>query len=127
MKRGVDLDGTLAFYEEYEGPAVIGEPIASMVERVQKWLEDGDDVVIFTARVYPGKPGGPEEAEIARAAIVEWCETHIGQELEVTCMKDPEIEEFWDDRAIRVKGNTGEIETPELIEVSADILTNMEW
>ena len=48
---GVDLDGTLARYEQYEGPMSIGEPIPEMVDRVKAWLAAGREVRIFTARV----------------------------------------------------------------------------
>ena len=50
---GVDLDGTLAEYNGWQGPANIGAPIPAMVERVKAWLEEGRDVRIFTARVGP--------------------------------------------------------------------------
>ena len=55
---GVDLDGTLAYWDtpmdQYD-PMIIGSPIHAMVERVKIWLEQGHEVVIFTARVYPKK------------------------------------------------------------------------
>ena len=35
---GVDLDGTLATYDEWRGIEHVGEPIAPMVERVKRWL-----------------------------------------------------------------------------------------
>lgn len=129
MKRAVDFDGTLAFYEKWEGPEVLGEPIIPMVERVKEWLDSGDEVVIFTARVYYDNNGkfNKEDAEISEKAIKAMCLELFGQELEVTCEKDPDIEEIWDDRAVRVQKNTGEIEVPELIKVSADMLQDMEW
>jgi len=127
MKRAVDFDATLAFYEEFEGPAVLGDPIPKMVERVQGWLDDGDEVVILTARVFPGKPGSPEDAEIAREAIRLWCIEYIGQELEVTCIKDPDMEEIWDDRAIRIEENAGEIDTSKPKGAGVDIIQDMEW
>jgi hypothetical protein len=49
---GVDLDGTLATYNTWEGPEHIGEPIPEMVERVKAWRRDGRAVRIFTARVF---------------------------------------------------------------------------
>jgi len=119
MRRGVDFDGTLALYESFEGPGVLGEPIPLMVERVRKWLANGDEIAILTARAYP--PGAPDSL-IAEEAIKKWCMTHFGQELEVTCMKDYLMEEIWDDRAIRVRVNTGEVEGPMPVE-SAQIAT----
>ena len=47
---GVDLDGTLAHYDEFRGDDYVGEPIEPMVERVKQWLDEGKDVRIFTAR-----------------------------------------------------------------------------
>jgi hypothetical protein len=106
MKRriGVDFDGTLAFYEGFVGPDVLGDPIPVMVSRVKRWLAEGDDVVILTARVHPGHG---DDAKIAETAIRKWCLEHLGKELEVTCMNDWEMDEIWDDRAIRVCKNTG--------------------
>ena len=37
---GVDLDGTLAHYEGWQGETHIGAPISAMVERVKRWLGD---------------------------------------------------------------------------------------
>lgn len=106
---GVDLDGTLAKYDKFEGDTIIGEPTKpetpgtpSMVERVKKWLEDGKEVRIMTARA------SGENSEAAKEAIEKWCEKYIGQKLPVTNIKDQEMKELWDDRAIQVKKNTGE-------------------
>lgn len=99
---GVDLDGTLAVYEKYDGPASIGAPVPAMVKRVKGMLEDGEDVRIFTARVH-------KDSGTARAAIRKWCEQHLGKILPVTNRKDPEMKAFIDDRAIAVQKNTGKI------------------
>lgn len=104
MKRGVDFDGTLAVYKDFEGVDVLGEPIPVMVERVRRWLSKGDDVVIFTARVHPDNG---DEAQVSADAIRKWCLEQFGVELEVTCMKDPKMMEIWDDKAVRVEENTG--------------------
>lgn len=96
---GVDLDGTLAKDTGWKGADHIGEPIPSMVKRVKDWLDDGQEVRILTARV----SGNPEAAE----PIKKWCQQHLGQELDVTCEKDPEMEEIWDDKAIEVEHNKG--------------------
>lgn len=92
--RGVDLDGTLAYYDHFRGDDHIGHPIEPMVQRVKQWLKEGEDVRIFTAR----KPS---------AAIRRWCKEHIGQVLKITNVKDPGMVELWDDRAVGVKRNTG--------------------
>ncbi|MHB9009227.1 MAG: hypothetical protein ACYDC1_20140, partial [Limisphaerales bacterium] len=77
---GVDLDGTLAHYDGWQGAQYIGDPIAPMVERVQRWLAAGKTVKIFTARMAGhGLPvlGGPPED--VRTPIEAWCRQHIGQ------------------------------------------------
>jgi hypothetical protein len=49
---GVDLDGCLAKYDKWVSIDHIGEPITPMVERVKRWLREGREVRIFTARVW---------------------------------------------------------------------------
>ena len=102
---GVDLDRTLATYDEWEGADVIGEPIPLMVERVKAWIANGDRVDIFTARVHPSH--GPEQVEVATRAIKEWFSSLFGVEPIVTCQKDWQWEDYWDDTAVRVVANTG--------------------
>jgi len=111
---GVDLDGTLAHYDGPKGPDHIGAPIMAMVNRVKTWLAAGKAVKIFTARV--GAQGGTsaegntdDEAFAAKQRILisQWCQTHIGQALEVTATKDFAMIELWDDRAVQVVPNTG--------------------
>ena len=97
---GVDLDGTLAHYETWVGPLDIGAPVLPMVERVKRWLSEGREVRIFTARACEGRPEMIE-------AIERWCEEHIGRRLQVTNVKDYEMDELWDDRAVQVYPNTG--------------------
>lgn len=96
---GVDLDGTLATYTSGEFP-LIGEPVEPMVRRVKDWLAQGKDVRIFTARACDPRPEIVPEVE-------RWCEEHIGQVLPVTNVKDYEMIELWDDRAIQVIVNKG--------------------
>lgn len=107
---GVDLDGTLAFYDTWKGPDHIGEPIPEMLFRVRKWLAEGRDVRIFTARV--SSDGTPErniEVKLARMAIVAWCHKHFNQMLPITNIKDYQMLELWDDRAVQVEANTGKL------------------
>jgi hypothetical protein len=111
---GVDLDGTLAVYHGWNG-GEIGEPVPLMVERVKAWLAEGTQVKIMTARVsitggYSLESNAHADTQFAdeqTKLIQDWCEKHIGQRLEVTCMKDFAMIELWDDRAIRVEMNTG--------------------
>lgn len=123
---GVDLDGTLAHYEGWRNGA-IGQPIPAMAERVRKWLSDGVEVRVFTARASEWErlkmlsdsdaPGSAKqryqilEAEAYQwdiKPIEDWTEKHFGQRLRVTCMKDFKMIELWDDRAVAVEINTGE-------------------
>lgn len=101
---GVDLDGTLAQYDGWIGPTYIGAPIPTMVKRVTRWLEDGWDVRIFTARV----ACEGDELKAVTAAIVEWCLAHLGAELPITNVKDFGMVQLWDDRCVQVIPNTGE-------------------
>lgn len=101
----VDFDGTLAYYDEWRGPTVLGRPITPMLTRVLRWLSEGKEVHILTARVFPGNEGADE----ARAAIQAWCKKWIGRELPVTHEKNPDMKEIWDDRAVAVEANTGRI------------------
>lgn len=114
---GVDLDGTLAEYHGYVGPETIGPPIPLMLERVRRWVREGKDVRIFTARVDGAKAVEPQDytpeteafkqVPIVRRHIEEWCLEHIGCVLPVTNIKDYAMVELWDDRAVQVEKNTG--------------------
>lgn len=99
---GVDLDGTLAFYDGWVGADFIGHPIPKMVARILTWLEQGKSVKIFTARVADDPDG------VARKHIEDWLFKHLGQHLPITCQKDYGMVELWDDRCVRVVANTGE-------------------
>jgi hypothetical protein len=97
---GVDLDGTLAEYHGWKGPELenIGAPVPLMLERVKRWLAEGRDVRIFTARASIQEQVPP---------VIDWCRTHLGRPLPVTCGKDLAMVELWDDRAIQVVPNVG--------------------
>lgn len=105
---GVDLDGTLAHYEPgspWNG-LEIGEPVPAMVARVRRWLAEGRDVRIFTARVAPIN-GSHQPDLVVRQAVTDWCIAHLGSALPVTATKDYNCLEIWDDRAVQVERNTG--------------------
>lgn len=102
---GVDLDGTLAEYGTWKGPEHIGEPVPAMAFRVKKWLADGKDVRIFTARISGWRES--KSAEDTTKYINDWTLKHFGQVIPVTCTKDFSMIELWDDRAIQVEPNTG--------------------
>ncbi len=96
---GVDLDGTLAEYDDWSGVEHIGKPIPLMIERVENWIAEGKKVKIFTARVTQGQE--------AIRFVHEWLATHGLPELEVTNVKDFDMVELWDDRCFGVVTNTG--------------------
>lgn len=106
---GVDLDGTLAVYNGWTDGCPIGAPVPEMVERVKRWIADGKEIRIFTARVFSniGDEKRQREAAEQLANITAWCLTNIGHKLEVTCVKDYNMDELWDDRCVRVEKNTG--------------------
>lgn len=101
---GVDLDGTLAHYDGWVSDGKIGLPIPAMAERVRKWLSEGVDVRIFTARV-GSKTEGESKYESDR--IHAWTQEHFGVRLPVTATKDFAMVELWDDRCVQVESNTG--------------------
>lgn len=104
----VDLDGTLAHYDGWKGAEHIGAPVPAMVERVKRWIAEGRDVRIFTARVsHDESMPRIREAAAAMRAIRLWCAEHLGRELRITNVKDYAMIELWDDRAVQVEPNTG--------------------
>lgn len=100
---GVDLDGTLAHDAGFSGPDQIGPPIPEMLERVKRWLLEGREVRIFTARATIPQQIPP---------IREWLRAHGLPELEITNVKDFKLVELWDDRAVEVITNTGRPANP---------------
>lgn len=104
----VDLDGTLAEYHGWKGERHIGPPIPTMLARVKRWLADGLDVRIFTARISADGGDGRDVAEV-RGYIERWCAEHIGWVLPITNVKDQGMVTLYDDRCIRVERNTGRL------------------
>ena len=100
---GIDLDGTLAFYDKWEGNEHIGEPVPEMVKKVKALLDQGKNAKIMTARV------SPENGDVTkiRELIQQWCKEHLGKTLPVTHEKDHKMIELWDDRVRQVVKNTG--------------------
>jgi hypothetical protein len=90
----VDLDGTLAKQTTGGG---IGSPIREMVDRVKQWTDAGREVVIFTAR-----------AETQHRQVQAWLQANGLPMLNITNIKDSEMGEFWDDKAVRVETDTGQ-------------------
>ena len=91
----VDLDGTLA---KTTTDGSIGSPIKAMVDRVNEWHNAGREVVIFTAR-----------ADAQHRDVQRWLKTNGMPDLNVTNIKQAEMSEFWDSRAVRVEADTGNV------------------
>lgn len=102
----IDLDGTLAHYDGWKGPGIIGDPIPEMVEKVKKKVVEGYDFWIFTARV---SNSYRFDNRIEFDAISKWlCDNAIPiKTCNITATKHKFFCEFWDDRARRVVPNTG--------------------
>jgi len=102
---GFDLDGTLAIKDFENGNfpddkvPPIGEPIESMINIVKEYINKGENVKIFSARVSHGS------GEIDK--IKSWCLKHIGIELDATNVKDPMCKKIYDDIAVQVIKNKG--------------------
>ncbi len=99
---GVDLDGTLAYYDRSSSSDVIGEPVPAMMAFVKKMIKHDIRVKIFTARVQD-----PEQLSIIR----NWLKENGLPELEITNVKDYYMHRIYDDRCIQVEKNTGRLIT----------------
>ena len=104
----IDFDGTLAYYKGWKGQEHTGEPIPLMVKKVKGYIENGDKVVIYTARLSPGIPGtyADPNSKTVVCVIENWCVKHLGIKLPITNIKGP-ADVFLDDRAVRIVKNTG--------------------
>jgi hypothetical protein len=101
----IDFDRTLVEYhkDEYntKGKTYIGPPIKSMLRMVQNLILKGYDVRIMTARDI-------DDPEVAYA-ITKWCTEIIGKSLVLTNVKDHHMVCIFDDRAVSVRANKGQI------------------
>lgn len=107
---GVDFDGTLSNNDGTDFDHLKhGIPVPEMVTRIRGWLKAGYTVKLFTARMAELPESGEARPDLAtiEAALKAWCKEHIGQELECTAQKDPNMEVLWDDRAVGVARNQG--------------------
>ncbi len=105
---GVDLDGTLAEYHGWKGSSHIGDPIPKMIERVLGWIDEGIEIIIFTARA---------QAPKNIPYIKDWLRENGLPDLEVTNRKLSKMSRIYDDRAVQIERNTGKIlSRPNLIE-----------
>ncbi len=99
---GVDLDGTLAVWDNKSTLDRIGPPVPAMLTFVQRMVDNGIRVKIFTARA----------GEVSHVPKVRtWLEKNNLPPLEITNVKDYGMERLYDDRGIQVEKNTGRIIT----------------
>jgi hypothetical protein len=101
---GGDFDGVLVEYHGFQGAGIFGAPIYLMINRVKAMLAKGKQVRIFTSRVAPIYPA---DIQINRDAIEKFCVQHFHRRLPITCVKDQNCIEMWDDRAKQMITNTG--------------------
>lgn len=107
---GVDLDGTLAHYDGWKGLTHIGAPVPAMVDRIKGWLAEGHEVRIFTARMAAGHDERGMTARDFIGVLADWLEkAGLPRELRPTNVKDFNMVELYDDRAVQVEVNTGQL------------------
>jgi hypothetical protein len=105
--RYVDFDGTLAYFDKWRGWDSLGQPVEKMVNRVKNWINQGDKVIIYTARFTPSDIFCPaDKTEECKDLIRQWCVKNIGVELEVTNLKGAG-DCYYDDRAVSILSDTG--------------------
>lgn len=122
----VDLDGTLADYTNgWQGADIIGDPVPEMFDRVRRWMDEGREIRIFTARIWPITEvieehtdleqihnwygGAADQAMVSIAGILDWSRSHFGCVFPITCVKDLRMVELYDDRCVQVVANTGRL------------------
>ncbi|QIV65845.1 hypothetical protein Cp1R7AA1_155 [Mesorhizobium phage Cp1R7A-A1] len=103
---GVDFDRTLAHYTEWKGENHLGEPIVPMVERIKRWLANGIEVRIFTARW-----SDVENRQKLNTLLWDWLAKVDLPPLRVTNEKDYGCIQIWDDIAVGVVPNAGQPRT----------------
>lgn len=119
------MDGTASAYCGGGGYPwnQFGPPIEPMMARIRGWIAARQEVRIVTARVFPYIHGENEDVlnrvhqclvtgeyftvgDMVRCVQAYFC-THVDAMLPVTCAKDYQMIQLWDDRAIQVVPNTG--------------------
>lgn len=106
---GVDLDGTLAHYDGWEGPNIIGKVLPEMKEKVLAAMAGQFDGLYgrpVVVKIFTSRASHPEPEYVA--SVEAWLEANGMSGLEVTCKKDIYCVEIWDDRCRQVETNTGQ-------------------
>jgi hypothetical protein len=96
-----------AYHDEGADVDHVGAPIPGMVDLARRFLDDGVEVRIITARVAPEYDDNEEQRAIIRA----WCIKHLGTVIPVQAHKCGRMERLYDDRAYGVQRNTGVLST----------------
>lgn len=97
---GVDFDKTLSTDESGGNWDIskTGKPNKHVVDSIKYVIKKGLAVRVFTARAFNAL-SGENTLEEAIGPIERWCQEHLGQVLPVTCIKDYNMIQLWDDRA----------------------------
>lgn len=122
---GFDLDGTIAKYDKWIAPDVIGEPVMPMIEFMKDFIRRGELVKIYTARVWPMELSlnfsemdaekfnviinRLKDAHRAKRAIEYWSLQNLGTIVPITHNKDFAMLTLYDDRVVQVEKNTGRL------------------
>lgn len=98
----IDLDGTLAQYDTWQGEEVIGEPIPGALEFLRALYDRGYVIYIFSARAI---------TELGRQAIWRWLRKYGLEALieDVTWEKLYRFYRIVDDRAITFRGDYNDV------------------
>jgi len=102
---GVDFDGTIAKSHSEYSEGEVGLPIWKMIRRVKQMIREGKQVRIFTARA-----DSPEDVKSIRAFL----RKYGLPELEITNRKDHHMVALYDDKAVAVEEDTGDLLSPEI-------------
>lgn len=103
---GFDFDRTLFKRSDGDDIKTVGEPIWKMIELVKTYFSTGEKVKIFTARV---SVENPEDVLFQTELIQKTCKQYFGRVLDITCIKDTNCIKIYDDIAVQVVPNTGEL------------------
>jgi hypothetical protein len=77
-----------------------------MVQRVKRWLQEGQEFRIVTARA-ARQTFDKLFHRAEKTKIEQWCVTHLGQVLPIQAQKVYSMIELWDVRVVQVEPNTG--------------------
>jgi len=101
---GFDLDGTLAFYDYWRGASHIGKIIPRAKLLLIEEIRNGR-IYNYTVKIFTARSTIPEHKQY----VEQWLKDNGLPDLEVTNIKDYGMRKLYDDRAIQVIKNTGEI------------------